>query len=281
MHVLCRDLRDSLIFQTRTRLRPMRRIITPVANAVAGMKLSVDKTSFPTTVQPNVRKRKRTTLADAPLDPNQGIKHRDLKDYLTVEEWRKLLAAAEASGPRNTALILVMYELGLRREEPGLINLNYCNKLHQQQLYVWRGKDSLSGYCDLSERTSRALYDWIKTIYTGKTLDAKLFVFPGLTPDKGLTGRAVFKIYFKLAVKAGLPANARHPHILKRSRCQHILEAAVEQGLAADSVYQTLAQIVGHRSAATTIRHYTARTSAEKRLVDSVTELMTRRSKED
>ena len=90
-----------------------------------------------------------------------------------------------------------------------------------------------------------------------------------------MTGRAVYKVFNKCAELAKLKKNARHPHILKRTRCQHLLNAAVEAGFSADIVYQTLAKLVGHTTALTTIKFYTTATDTEKQLVEDVTARLT------
>ncbi len=223
--------------------------------------------------KPEKKKKKRTQLKDAP-DAPPIITKRNLQIYLTEEEWTLLLTEARESKKalRNETLILVMYELGLRRAEPGVLRLSYANKLDERLLYAWRGKGSKSGYSEISEYTARCVHQWILECYPDhRYRDPKDYIFPGRSYNGGLTGRAVYKIFSQLAAKAGLPKEARHPHILKRTRCQHILEEAVRQGLPADTVYQSLALIVGHQTAMTTLKHYTTQTGQEKELVTNLT----------
>jgi len=222
-------------------------------------------------------KKKRTTLKDAPESP-PIITKRNLQVYLTEDEWKRLLTTARASRKalRNEALLLVMYEFGLRREEPGVLRLSYANRLTDRLLFVWRGKGSRTAYEEMSEYTAQCLHSWIMAKYPDeKFRDPANYIFPGRSANGGITGRAVYKIVNTLGVKAGLKPEARHPHILKRTRCQHILNEAIHRGLSADSVYQTLARIVGHRTAMTTIKHYTTETEEEKKLVAEVTKRLT------
>jgi len=170
-------------------------------------------------------------------------------------------------------LLLLTYEAGLRREEPGLIRLSYVAKLHERIIYLWRGKGSRSGEYELSSTTAKALHNWINTRYPDRAArKPEAFVFPGYS-QKGLTGRAVYAIYTQLAIAAGLPGNAHSPHALKRSRCQHILEAAEKDGsIPVDRLVKSLAAIVGHQSAMTTVIHYTQQTKRERELVTRVTD---------
>lgn len=195
------------------------------------------------------------------------------KAFLTVAEWRQLLVAARASSRRDEALLLLTYECGLRREEPGLLRLSYIARLHERIVYLWRGKGSQTGDYELSATTAKALHAWVNEAYPDREARRpESFVFPGYR-RKGLTGRAVYAIYTQLAIAAGLPSNAHSPHALKRSRCQHILEAAERDGsIPVDRLVKSLAKIVGHRSAMTTVIHYTQQTKRERELVQRVTD---------
>lgn len=218
---------------------------------------------------------KKQLLRDAPEAPVEK-KGRNLQIYLTEDEWFRLLQAARTSDNplRDETLLLLMYELGLRREEISMLRLSYAEELHERRLYVWRGKGSISGFYDLSDGTARKLHQLIIETYEPPR-DPKAFIFKGSGAKTGFTGRGVYKMFNRLAYVAGLKPNARHPHILKRTRCQHILNEAVAQGLSADAVYKTLARIVGHKAALTTIRFYTAETDGVKELVKSVTKRLT------
>lgn len=223
------------------------------------------------------KKKKRSTLADAPLAPPKPPKHE--RKFLYVEEWRKLLAAARAKGPREEALVLVMYETGLRREEPGLLRLSYAAQLHNKKtLFVWRGKGSRSDSIHLSDVACKALRRWIDLTYPNdKRRNGDWFIFPGKFLGKrrgqrGITGRQVYNIINSLAQDAGLGTKVSHPHILKHSRVQHILDAGFKANISVDKLYQTIASLIGHAAARTTIEHYSAATGAEKQLVDRVTD---------
>jgi len=226
-------------------------------------------------------KRKKTRLSDAPDVPPEDTS-RHLQTYLSEDEWMRLLHVAQTTKKgmgdpqRNEVLLLVMYELGLRREEPGVLRLSYADRLHKNFLYVWRGKGSRSDYYELSQGTAYKLSEWIHRIYPRLKSALPIdYIFPGKGKSGGLTGRAVYKIFNRSAELAKLKKNARHPHILKRTRCQHLLNAAVEVGLSADVVYQTLAKLIGHETALTTIKHYTTETETEKLLVKDVTARLT------
>lgn len=213
----------------------------------------------------------------APLSPPTAA-HR-AERFLTVPQWRRLLAAARRRGPRDEALLLVMYEGGLRRAEPGLLRLSYAARLNRRQLYVWRGKGSLSTWIDLSDVTTKALLAWIRLCYPDPAArEPEQFVFPG-RGGHGISPRGVYFIFNEISREAGLQAAVTSPHALKRSRVQHLLEAALEQGVPTERLYRSLAQLVGHKNVATTLGHYTTQTKREKQMVNELTNLFVGKEK--
>jgi integrase len=229
---------------------------------------------------------KRTTLKDAPKAPPPKPRH-DRK-FLTEQEWRRLLKAARADGLRSAALMLVMYETGMRREEPGVMRLSYAEDLHRNELYVFRGKGSVDDRMRVTDVCRDALLEWIDELYPQKRMrHGNLFIFPGKVQtgrgeevegfygrklQKGISGRAVYNIFNRLCDDARIPQVVRHPHVLKHSRVQHILNAGWAADIAPEKLYQSIAKIVGHATARTTIENYSQATGDEQALVESVTE---------
>jgi integrase len=184
--------------------------------------------------------------------------------------------------------MLVMYETGMRREEPGVMRLSYAADLHKNELYVFRGKGSVDHRMKVTDVCRDALLEWIDEVYPQKRMrHGDLFIFPGKVQagrgeeiegfygrrrQKGLSGRAVYNIMSRLAGAAKLPLVVRHPHVLKHSRVQHILNAGWAADIAPEKLYQSIARIVGHATARTTIEQYSQASGEEQALVDAVTE---------
>lgn len=226
---------------------------------------------------PPPRARAPRAPREAPLEPTRAPRGRK---HLTTEEWDRVRRAA-AGDLRTHALILLLYECGLRREEPGQMRLSYLEKLHEGRIFVWRQKGSLSGWMDLSRPTAEAVARWVDHAYP---LPAKRrrdsFVFTGgrrrgAAPLRGITGRSVYNLYQGVAQQAELEAHLQHPHVLKASRVQHLLEHMTKQGLDPGLALQSIAAIVGHATAQTTIRYYVAATEMERVRVNDFTKKMT------
>lgn len=196
--------------------------------------------------------------------------------HLTLAEWRALLAAARQAGPFEHTLIRLLYEAALRASEPGTLRLDHLKRLGKLQLYVSRGKDSHTGWQEISRDLATLLADHVKrtyqltvTVETAARRWGELYVFPGqrrLGARKGISRRSVFDTVRALALKAGIAKSLAHPHALKHARVQHLFEEAERQGMPAEAALKVIARIVGHRSAQTSWEFYVAETGAGKKV---------------
>jgi len=206
-------------------------------------------------------------------EPRKAGRH-----YLTLDEWRKLLATARAAGDFEHLLTRLLYECALRASEPGEMRLDHLKRLHLGQLYVARGKGSHTGWQDISKELAALLDAHVRRTYELKgsasvTAAAKkwpaLYVFPGAYyrgVRKGISRKTVFNTVKELALQAGLAPSLAHPHALKHSRVQHLFEEAERQGLQAEAALKVIAKIVGHRSAQTSWEFYVSETGAGKKV---------------
>jgi len=213
-------------------------------------------------------RRQKTCLSDAPATPPP----QKARKHLTVTEWRRLLDAARAAGPRDLALVLVLYEGALRASEAGMLRLSYLDLPHRK-LYVHRGKGSAAGWVDLSQHTVDALDAWVGEVYPST------FIFPGGRvrgrPARGLCGRAVNLVFHRLAEVAQLHPKLSHPHVLKHSRIQHLLDAMTKETGNPWAALQVIAKLVGHQAAETTIKHYATATARELGIARDITDKLT------
>jgi len=201
---------------------------------------------------------------------------KEVRRHLTLEEWRKLLSAARAAGPFEHTLIRLLYEAALRASEPGVLRLDHLKRLNKLQLYVSRGKDSHTGWQEISRDLAALLVDHVKRTYqltvsveTAARRWPALYVFPGqrrMGARKGISRRSVFDTVRTLALKAGIAASLAHPHAIKHARVQHLFEAAEKRGLPPETALKTIAKIVGHRSAQTSWEFYVSETGAGKKI---------------
>ena len=211
--------------------------------------------------------------------------------YLTVEEWEQVRdvlndACLHAVQPakvsrtlRDRALILTMYAVGARRDEPGTWTLDYLKQLHNKKIYVFRGKGSVEGFCEVPEYVADVLAEWVVELYPDvEDRQREAYVFPGIRhkgqPAEGISDRSVYRIYNTTAATAGLPKHLRHPHALKRSRGQHLLERGIAEGRTAEEMIPIIARVLGHKNTAVTRKHYLAETQADRDLVRRVSDEM-------
>ena len=163
---------------------------------------------------------------------------------LTQDEIFKVLKAA-ADSPRDLAMILLAFRHGMRASEVCELELKDVD-LKNNEVVIRRKKGSLrttqpiadvAGQPLLSER--RILHDWLKE----RGEHPSKFVF--VSQKSGKLNRSTFyRIFSDAAERAGLPADKRHPHVLKHSLGVALVGANVNLAV--------IKQALGHKSIAST-----------------------------
>lgn len=204
---------------------------------------------------------------------------RGQRKHLTLEEWRRVMHAAKHAGLQEHALLRVLYETGMRASEPGGLVLDHLKRLESNQLYVPRGKGSVTGWQTISRDLADLLWKWTCRVYNCADLSPRVVgekyghmpVFPGqrnLGRATSISRKQVWRICKELMGAADVPDEVAYPHAIKHSRVQHLFEEAEKQGMPAEAALKTVAAIVGHRSAQTSWEHYVAQTGRGKKVAD-------------
>jgi type 1 fimbriae regulatory protein FimB len=186
--------------------------------------------------------------------------------HLEPSEVLSVLRAAKAKGNREWAMILLAYKHGMRASE-------ICN-LRLEDLDVRNGcivveglKGSLRTTQAVTEHRGEPLLNELKALraWLGeRTADGSDFLF---TSQKGgrLDRSQFFRLFQTIAAQAGIPAEKRHPHVLKHSIASHLVSANVNLAL--------VKQQLGHKSINSTIRYVAMSDQQASRA--TVTALMT------
>ena len=169
-----------------------------------------------------------------------------LAAFLTPEETLTVLRVAKDRGARDWSMILLAYRHGLRATEVCGLRMPDVD-LKNGAIVIARLKDSLRTTQPLYAHRGQPLLDecvalrtWLKT----RPADGSDFVF---TSQKGgrLDRTQFFRIFQAVAEAAGLPAEKRHPHVLKHSLASHLIAGNVNLAL--------VKQALGHRSISSTM----------------------------
>jgi len=168
--------------------------------------------------------------------------------YLTPEELLAVLKAARARSARDWAMILLAYRHGLRASEVCELKLADID-LKAGSISIQRLKGSLHTTQPLYRHKGQPLLDevaalraWLKE----RTADGSDFLF--LSQKGGRLHRSqFFRIFQVCAQAAGLPAQKRHPHVLKHSLASHLVAGNVNLAL--------VRQCLGHRAIGSTIKY--------------------------
>ena len=166
--------------------------------------------------------------------------------FLKPEETLAVLRAAKERSIRDWAMILLAYRHGLRASEVCGLRLTDVD-LKEGAISIQRLKGSMRTVQPLYTHRGQPLLDevaalrsWLKV----RPADGSDYLF---TSQKGgrLDRTQYFRIFQAVAETAGLPAEKRHPHVLKHSLASHLIAGNVNSAL--------VKQALGHRSISSTM----------------------------
>ena len=159
--------------------------------------------------------------------------------FLTPEEMLALLKAAWEHSIRAWAMILLAYRHGMRASEVCGLKLADVD-LKAGAIVIRRLKGSLQTTQPLFPHRGQPLLDECAA------LRGWLKVRPAVSQKGGRLDRTqFFRIFQAIAKAAGLPAEKRHPHVLKHSLASHLVAGNVNLAL--------VKQALGHRSISSTM----------------------------
>jgi len=178
-----------------------------------------------------------------PIRPKRGR-----MTILTPQETLALLKAAKSRSTRDWAMILLAYRHGLRASEVCGLKLADMD-LKAGSISIRRLKGSLHTIQPLYQHRGQPLLDetaalraWLRK----RPADGSDYLF---TSQKGgkLGRTQFFRNFQRVAESAGLPAEKRHPHVLKHSLASHLVAGNCNLAL--------IRQALGHRSISSTMQY--------------------------
>lgn len=167
---------------------------------------------------------------------------------LTPEEVLRVLKTSRARSVRDWAMILLAYRHGLRASEVCGLKLADLD-VKAQTVQVRRLKGSLTTVQPLFAHRGQPLLDELGAVrlwLRHRKRDGSDYLF---TSQKGgrLDRTQFFRIFRAVAADAALPAEKRHPHVLKHSLASHLVAENVNLAL--------VRQALGHRSITSTMQY--------------------------
>ncbi|MGL3607379.1 site-specific tyrosine recombinase XerD [Rhizobium sp. G187] len=187
-----------------------------------------------------------TSILDAPK------KARSLPKVLSVEDVDAMLSLCEAETQqegddqpvriRRLAMVELLYATGMRVSE--LVALPVKVLSQEGRFLVVRGKGNKERLVPLSRTAIEALARWGAARAADPAQADSPFLFPAKSKE-GHVARQVFARELKdLAIRAGLPASAVSPHVLRHAFASHLL------GNGAD--LRAVQELLGHSDISTT-----------------------------
>jgi site-specific recombinase XerD len=189
------------------------------------------------------------TPAVIPISISKGRPIRTKRGRMVIlspQEMLVLLKAAKNRSARDWAMILLAYRHGLRASEVCGLKLADMD-LKTGSLSIQRLKNSLHTVQPIYQHRGQPLLDetaalraWLRK----RPADGSDYLF---TSQKGgrLCRTQFFRNFQTVAESAGLPAEKRHPHVLKHSLASHLVAGNANLAL--------IRQALGHRSISSTL----------------------------
>ena len=172
-----------------------------------------------------------------PRKDNRGPEIGELRDVFALPD------QATVRGVRDYAILRLLFDLGLRREE--VCSLNWIN-IHPSEIAVTRKKHREKSTTPLSQSAATALQAWKKL-----SPDTAEAVFVSLSPNsygQRMTGASVWRMVSQYGSEIGI--NLR-PHGIRHTSITEVDRIAAERGLSLAEV-----QIhAGHKHIDTTMKY--------------------------
>jgi integrase/recombinase XerD len=163
-----------------------------------------------------------------------------LPKLLSVEDVKKLLEAPDVETPkglRDRAMFELLYACGLRVSELATLRLE---NLHLADGFVLvKGKGSKERVVPIADSSAR----WVSRHVAARGPRAGTWVFPG-SRGRSVTRQTVFNALKQAAKKAGLPASAVSPHVLRHAFATHLVDN--------DADLRAVQMMLGHADISTT-----------------------------
>lgn len=159
--------------------------------------------------------------------------------YLSKVEVERVFATIPSANHRDRLLFDVIYRYGLRRLEAVLIRREH---LSDGTIWITRVKGGNSGEYRIHPNTRRLLWAYLND----RGEDESPYLFRSRQSGAlTMSESTVYGLFRRYAEAADLPADRRHPHILRHSIAVHLMNAGWD---AAD-----VQDWLGHRDIASTM----------------------------
>ena len=182
--------------------------------------------------------------ADPTADLTNARRWAMLPKVLSPEDVTRLLDAPDVATPRglrSRALFELLYACGLRVSELATLPVQAL-RLPEGFLVV-RGKGAKERVVPIADSSARWVTRYLETVRAGKPGAAGRWVFPSAR-GKPITRQTIFLALKAAARKAGLPASAVSPHVLRHAFATHLVDN--------DADLRAVQMMLGHADIATT-----------------------------
>lgn len=153
-------------------------------------------------------------------------KYRDTTG-IGVEEYGRVLDLCERNttqGKRDYALLKLLWENALRRNEVSQLNISDFDGYRRQLRILGKGKGTQDEVIGISEGTVRAIADWLEVLEKSSGDDPLFIALDFKYKGHRLTGDGIYKLVRRYCQKAGI-SKRMSPHRVRHSSITAALDA--------------------------------------------------------
>jgi integrase/recombinase XerC len=188
---------------------------------------------------------------------------------IPAEDYAIVIALVDRNtlkGKRDYAIMRLLWDNGLRRQEIVNLNVRDFNAKEKTLFILGKGKGSQKEILDLSERTTDAIASWIKASKKKRSNEPLFTVLAYHKNGARLTGEAIRRLVDGLCKQAGI-TKKMSPHRVRHSAITTVLDLN-------NGNYRATQRFSRHAQVQTVLKYDDNRQRLQKQMSDSISELI-------
>ncbi|MBD2520178.1 tyrosine-type recombinase/integrase [Nostoc sp. FACHB-973] len=214
---------------------------------------------------------RRLGVCNFSLDDVKGERVETYRDTtgIPATDYAQVIALVDQNtlkGKRDYAILRLLWDNGLRRNEIVNLNVHDFNAKEKTLSILGKGKGSQKEVLDLSDKTATAIAGWIKASKKKRGDDPLFTVLAYHKNGARLTGEAIRRLVDGLCKQAGI-TKKMSPHRVRHSAITTVLDLN-------NGNYRATQRFSRHAQVQTVLKYDDNRQRLQKQMSDSISELI-------
>ncbi|MBR8834390.1 MAG: tyrosine-type recombinase/integrase [Stigonema ocellatum SAG 48.90 = DSM 106950] len=214
---------------------------------------------------------RRLGVCNFSIDDVKGEKvevYRDTKG-ISPTDYAKVIALVDCNtqkGKRDYAILRLLWDLALRRNEIVTLNVGNFNAKEKTLAILGKGKGTQKQIIDLSDKTSVAIATWLKASKKKRNDEPMFTVLAYNKNGERITGEAIRRLVDNLCQQAGI-TKKMSPHRVRHSAITTVLDQN-------NGNYRATQRFSRHAQVQTVLKYDDNRQNLQKQMTDKISDLI-------